>query len=448
MISADNLPLHATGSDTDFTVEQYRQLLQLAKKNYKFATYDAIPFGERFVLWRHDCDYSLNRARRLAEVENEAGICATYFINPHCEFYNPLEADQARLIREILAMGHKIGVHFDAAFYSTDNERQLDMQVQHEAALIHQVFGVKPTAFSFHNPNTFLISCDQESYGGLLNCYSKRLKSQVAYCSDSNGYWRFRRLHDVLSDATDSCLQILTHPGWWQESPMPPRQRIFRSVYGRAESVMRNYDDALENSGRVNQVGGLQVLRFIRSVNPDLFELCDYLWNQRRFDSLFIELWRLHESQIRRLSQSVFLNMWNAPASKINSLFQDAKRTINSQDLLRLVFDNTWLYVCNTDDVTYQEWLDVHNQLLAGFDTADHQRIEKGCIYLCNFIKSLAAWGRLQPIKYDGLDNLRNEKECVHEASENSVPSQDPRWESLERSLAGNENGQPKTKKN
>ncbi len=33
------------------------------------------------MLWRHDVDHSLNRAYRLAEIEEEFGIKATYFIH-------------------------------------------------------------------------------------------------------------------------------------------------------------------------------------------------------------------------------------------------------------------------------------------------------------------------------------------------------------------------------
>lgn len=447
MNSASNTST-TNSSDADFTSDHYRQLLQIAKQNYTFITYDSIPFGERFVLWRHDCDYSLNRAKRLAEIEKEAGICATYFINPHSEFYNPLEANQSALIRQIIEMGHEIGVHFDAAFYHTDNEQQLDLQVQQEADLIQQVFNVRPTAFSFHNPNTFLLSCDKESYGGLVNCYSKRFKSEVPYCSDSNGYWRFRRLHDVLSDATDPCLQVLTHPGWWQESPMPPRKRIFRSVYGRAESVMRYYDGALKNFERVNDVGNAHLLQFIQPANRHLFELCDYLWNQQRFDSLFVELWRLHESQIKRLCRSILFNVWHVPVFQINSIFDDAKRVIDSRRLLRLVLDENWPHICKTDEVTYQHWSNAFNQLLAGGNTSDAKRFEEGCIYLCNFIESLAAWGRQQPINYDGLNNLPNQEKCLEHASHDSLRFQSQRWEFLERNLFVSDNSQLKTKEN
>ena len=98
----------------------------------------------------------------------------------------------------------------------------------------------------------FLLTCEKSQYGNLINCYSLFFKQNISYCSDSNGYWRFRRLRDVLEQATDKNLQILTHPGWWQEARMLPRDRVYRAVDGRAKHVMKSYDQALENCNRIN----------------------------------------------------------------------------------------------------------------------------------------------------------------------------------------------------
>jgi len=86
----------------------------------------------------------------------------------------------------------------------------------------------------------------------MINAYSKYLKSNFGYCSDSNGYWRFERLEDVLKEAKHEKLQVLTHPGWWVETPMSPRQRIQRCIDGRAINVGKNYDDLLNRMCREN----------------------------------------------------------------------------------------------------------------------------------------------------------------------------------------------------
>ncbi len=406
MISSANTPLNSTPTDSDFTVEHYRDLLRLAKKSYSFSGYTHVSWGKRFVLWRHDCDYSLDRALVLAEAEQDEGISATYFVNAHSEFYSPFERSQADVIKRIIGLGHDIGLHFDAAFYAIENEAQLEVKVRHEANLLARGLGVSPAAFSFHNPSALHLGFEAETYGGLLNCYSKRFRTEVPYVSDSNGYWRFRRLRDVLEKATDTCLQVLTHPGWWQDRSMPPRERIFRCAYGRAEVSMRLYDASLVAWGRENLAGATQSLRFLKSVNPELFELCDYLWNLRHFHNLFVELWRLHESQINRLCKVVLHRQWKVPAKEVNDFFSAPMLSVDGWRLFIGVVGKKWQQVSGVSEERQRRWVAVRNQLVHGRTSVEMQLLEQGCVYLCAVIESLAAWGNDQGIAYDGLAHL------------------------------------------
>ena len=238
----------------DFTTTHYRQLLELGLKNYSFVDYKSINSheGEKVILWRHDCDFSLNRSLRLAKMEHELGIQATYFLNPHSEFYNVFERSQSDLVKEIIGLGHHIGLHFDAAYYRLNSEQALHALVAEEVKWLQQTFGVDVPVFSFHNPDEFLLSCREATYGDCMNTYSNYFRENVGYCSDSNGYWRHRRLHDVLEKAEEQKLQILTHPGWWQEDAMLPRERIKRCADGRAATLMDDYDALLNLHGRTN----------------------------------------------------------------------------------------------------------------------------------------------------------------------------------------------------
>lgn len=236
----------------DFTIEEYSKLLTLAKKNYTFIRYDEIRLFSNFILWRHDCDFSLNRALRLARIEHQQGIVATYFINFHSDFYNVLEKSQTKIINEIISLGHDIGLHFDTEYYDISSEVELEYKLAFEAQCIEKWFGIAIKVFSFHNPNNYTLTCVKETYSGLINCYSNYLKENASYCSDSNGYWRFRRLRDVLMQAKDKNLQVLTHPDWWQETAMFPRERVHRCIDGRAKNVKANYDTLLKMMGRTN----------------------------------------------------------------------------------------------------------------------------------------------------------------------------------------------------
>jgi hypothetical protein len=394
----------------DFTVEHYAKLLVLAKAQYTFIPFGEIAFDRRFILWRHDCDFSLNRARHLAHIEQEHNVGSTYFLNPHCEFYNLLERDQAAIVQSILACGHDIGLHFDAAFYQTTSEDALDELVAKEAGWLKDWFGVEPTAFSFHNPDAFLLTCEKDSYGGLINCYSRKFKDRIPYSSDSNGYWRYRRLHDVLEKAAEPCLQVLTHPGWWQDEPLYPRQRIFRSVHGRADAVMALYDDTLQAHRRDNLGGPAGSLAFLKMLDSQQFRLLDYLWNKQAFRLLFLELWRMHERQLRSLCKAFFTRSWGVPGAEVNDFLIRCVAAEDSYVLFERTFNTPWTQAISLSDDLASRPDKLHQLISRNSLDIDEGELQEGCVYLCSVIKSMAKWGRSNPRIYhhgigDCMDN-------------------------------------------
>lgn len=236
----------------DFTRANYRKLLRLAKQSYVFRAYTDADDEQHAVHWRHDVDYSVHAAHTLAQLEHEEGIRATYFFRLHSELYNLLEQPVTALAREIVALGHDVGLHLDTTYYGITSAVALDDIVAWESSLLERVIGQPVSAFSFHQPTPFLLGCQRETYGGRINTYAARFQHEVGYVSDSNGYWRHRRLENVLRDATDQKLQVLTHPEWWTDQAMSPAARIERCISGRAESMRRYYREDMQQAGRTN----------------------------------------------------------------------------------------------------------------------------------------------------------------------------------------------------
>lgn len=234
----------------DFTLANYRKLVELAKGKYLFRTYADSKPGETYVLWRHDLDFSVLDALPLAEIEAEAGVAATYFVNLRDRSYNALDAVNRAALRRVLGLGHRIGVHFDFSHHSPSSKQELCTALRAEAAILQQEFGGPVEAFSFHNPDEAALAYRDETYGGLLNAYSSSFRTDVAYCSDSNGYWRHDRLVDVLSRDAVRPLQVLTHPCWWTAEVMSPRQKIERAVSAPAGAILAEYESALAAAGR------------------------------------------------------------------------------------------------------------------------------------------------------------------------------------------------------
>jgi hypothetical protein len=233
----------------DFTEASYREILAGANARYAFE-----PFGTKaagpHVLWRHDVDYSLHRAVVLARLEAELGARATYFLSLHSDLYNVLEPAVYGRAREIAALGHWIGLHFDPGFYA-DGSR--DEWAAWEGRVLAEALEVPVRAVSLHNPSVSgSVDLDAEELGGMLHAGARSVRKRYAYVSDSNGYWRFERLPEVLAAGAHDRLHVLTHPEWWQEKPMSPRERILRCIEGRSRASEATYDALLSDNRRVN----------------------------------------------------------------------------------------------------------------------------------------------------------------------------------------------------
>lgn len=236
----------------DFTRSNYSNLIKVAKDKYHFCNFTDFVGHERYVIWRHDVDASAHSAVRLAEIEAENNVNATYFLHLHSVFYNALEKNIIECFMKILNLGHNLGLHFDSDFYGNLDQSKFEYWLRYEAEILESIFKVPIKVFSFHNTTPFAMACTEHEYAGLINATSSYFREKVAYCSDSNGYWRFRRLEDVLHDPQIQRLQVLTHPEWWQEEEMSPRQRILRCIDGRAKKTIEKYDRALREFGREN----------------------------------------------------------------------------------------------------------------------------------------------------------------------------------------------------
>jgi hypothetical protein len=240
---------------SDFTEDAFRGHLRALKAGgYRF-----IRFGEaargRQVLWRHDVDFSMHRAARLAAIEAEEGAVATYFINPRCTFYNLAEPEVAALAHGMRERGHELGLHFDAGAYPCAQWSLADLveAVDRERRLLELILGAPVRVMSWHNPDVSnLLDFKADELCGLVNAYGETCRRDFVYASDSNGYWRFTPMAGVIAEGHER-LHLLTHPAWWTPQPLSPSQRIDRCIEGRAAAVRRTYDALLLAGGRENQ---------------------------------------------------------------------------------------------------------------------------------------------------------------------------------------------------
>lgn len=95
----------------DFTLNAYKQLLTvLANNGYSFPTYEKFAEGDnpaKVAILRHDVDRAPLNAVKMASLENEMGISASYYFRMVEESYDE------DAIKKIVGLNHELGYHYE-----------------------------------------------------------------------------------------------------------------------------------------------------------------------------------------------------------------------------------------------------------------------------------------------------------------------------------------------
>ena len=202
---------------TLFTPGGLASLLQEARAaGYAFLGFDESAddaSAERICLLRHDVDADPEAAALVARVEAELGIRATYFFMLRSPLYNVLGRENSRLVREVLALGHDLGLHFDVCF-DDGSGRTLEESVELERRVLSDAFETPVRALSFHQ-----VALRREppslEFAGLVNANDPGQLPGFEYISDSNKSARVALLGEAFREARYPRLQLLLHPLWW-----------------------------------------------------------------------------------------------------------------------------------------------------------------------------------------------------------------------------------------
>lgn len=237
---------------SDFTLDHYKELIEFTKIKYKFCFYHDFEKDARCVFWRHDVDHSYNNALNLAKIENELGVKSTYFVLISGEYYNIFDIKVKKVIEQIIDLGHDIALHFDHRIYNIKTVVEFNEKLNFEKKIINTLFTIDIKSFSFHQPDKFALSLNENYYSDLINVYSSFFYSSCKYCSDSNGYWIYERMMDVIKNSNSKYLHLLTHPVWWTNEIMSPWEKIKTTVHNNSNLILENYLYAMKIHNRKN----------------------------------------------------------------------------------------------------------------------------------------------------------------------------------------------------
>jgi len=157
---------------------------------------------------RHDIDFSIEYAYRLALSESRLKICSSYFFMMTSNFYNLLSSHNQKLVKNISSMGHKVSIHFDPTTYK-------DLKYfKYEKNVFENIFGEKVDIVSIHRPRFFLKN-NNIKLSGISQTYQDVFFKKMKYISDSNGRDVLPQIDKYLQEPREIGLHLLTHPIWW-----------------------------------------------------------------------------------------------------------------------------------------------------------------------------------------------------------------------------------------
>ena len=186
----------------DFTYTSYKDMLYLLQEEGYAITdyhgYNSYHEENDIVILRHDIDNSIEKAAGMAELEHKFGVFSTYFVLVSSEFYNVAAKKNADMLKEIHAMGHRIGLHFDEMCYKGKGLKEIVASAVREKEILQNVIEIPVTTVSMHRPSKIM------------------LENDVLFPSMVNS-WR-ENAEEVIKSHDYHHLHILTHPFWYVKS--------------------------------------------------------------------------------------------------------------------------------------------------------------------------------------------------------------------------------------
>ena len=232
----------AERSKCEFTMTHYREIVTKARD----LGYAIVPVSEgakllgtrrRFLMMRHDVDFIVTDAPAIAKADADVGGRSSFMIGLHSDFYSPLQEPANSILREIAALGHEIGLHYDLAAYEQTHFADLRSAVRADLDILERWMGLEITTMSQHRPASNPLF---EGVDGVIDAYEKRFILGMYYTSDSSKIFRQGCLCEALGQHEQ--IHALLHPTNWGGGTISAEEdykRLEQSINERTRAAVR-----------------------------------------------------------------------------------------------------------------------------------------------------------------------------------------------------------------
>jgi hypothetical protein len=224
----------------------WRLLARIGERHrlVRFVDLDRQPASQPFCILRHDVDYTLPAAHSLAREEAQRGIHATYFLLVNSAYYNLLDPSHAHVAAALTALGHEVGLHYDARFFQQFPRERWQGLLEAQARLLERLSGRPVTSIAMHQPGLHGEDPFREA-PSYVNAYSDRFTKEMPYLSDSCRAWRDTAWRTLTDGPLPDRFQLALHPINWAEADRD-RVAIFRGLHADlARAVVAEGEDLL-----------------------------------------------------------------------------------------------------------------------------------------------------------------------------------------------------------
>jgi hypothetical protein len=203
-----------------FGEDKYKYLLKKIIDNKLLVSTDwQQPLIKNKILIRHDIDFSISAAVKIAKIEKDFNIQSTFFFMLTSNMYTLSSKVNIEHIKEIKNYGHKISLHYDPTVYYEKNS------FLNEKNFFENLFDVNIDIVSIHRPGIFLENNNQ-NLCGVPHTYQDRFFKDMAYISDSAGNDVNLKIDQYLERQDSAGLQLLIHPIWWSRDSESPTSTL------------------------------------------------------------------------------------------------------------------------------------------------------------------------------------------------------------------------------
>lgn len=233
-----------------FSYDDYKEMIRIIQSTGRQAGYREALHRERFIIMRHDVEYSVERAYELSKVEESMDFTSTYFFQWTNNSYNILSRKNMDMLKDMHERGHEIGLHY--ALNGMTDMAQVRKQIQREMEILSTMFGFTVDTFSVHRPSKDILR-ENIKLEGILNAYQDEFFTfaenitpdtpvAVKYMSDANHIWRYG-YPDEENILSHDKVQILTHPFAWTKTGYDNFENYKTLVQEKTEEMIHSINN-------------------------------------------------------------------------------------------------------------------------------------------------------------------------------------------------------------